>query len=65
MSIVFTIQITPQVFASIVQYSTNIYDRKLSDHLCENHKILNIEHRNISIEINNGKISTNKIHMKI
>ena len=47
MSIVFVIQIIPQVFASTLLIQ---YQKKLSDHLrlCQNHKILNIKYKNIS-----------------
>ena len=50
MSIVFAIQIIPQVFSSTVLYYSIKETKKLSDHLqlCENHKILNVKHQNIS-----------------
>ena len=47
MSIVFVIQIIPQVLASTPLMQ---YQKKLSDHLRlrQNHKILNINYKNIS-----------------
>ena len=47
MSIVFAIQIIPQVLASTLLMQ---YQKKLSDHvrLFQNHKILNIKYKNIS-----------------
>ena len=58
MSIVFVIQIIPQVCASTLSMQ---YQKKLSAHLrlFQNHKILNIKYKKLIYprEINNGKIS--------